>query len=78
MVAPKSAVFSTHPAAGDSRELAYLLWRDGLPGALDRGPCPFGVDARLIAGRLQFLDACLERRIGNVGDTGLDRVVKAL
>jgi len=78
MIPPKSAVLFTHAAAGDGRETGDLLGRDRLARAFDRGACAFRVDARLIARRLQFLDAGLKRRIVQIGDAALDGVVKAL
>ncbi|WP_306119108.1 MULTISPECIES: hypothetical protein [unclassified Roseitalea] len=78
MIPPKSAVLSTHPAAGNGRETGDLVGRDRLTRALDRSTRAFSVDARLIARRLQFLDPRPERRIVQIGDAALDGVVKAL
>ncbi|MGF1605221.1 MAG: hypothetical protein ACFB22_02680 [Rhodothalassiaceae bacterium] len=75
MVAPKSTVLSTHLVTGSDRHAPQMLWRQMLPGVLDRGPGAFGIDAGLVAHRGQLGDAFLQGRIGQIGDPAFDGVV---
>ena len=72
MVTPKSAVLSTHAAAGEGDESRQLRRRKALVGSLDGGPRTLGIHARLIARRLQFLDPLFQRRIVEVRDPAAD------
>jgi len=45
---------------------------------LDGGFGPLRVGPGLVADRGQFSDAILQRRVGQIGDAGLDRVIQAL
>ena len=78
MVAPKSAVLSTHAAAGDCGESRQLGRREALARGLDGDLCTLGIHARLIARRLQFINALIERRIVEIGDAALYGRVEAL
>ena len=57
MVAPKSAVLSTHPAARGHGQAPKVLRGQMLSGALNRALGPVCIRPRLIAGRLQLGDA---------------------
>ncbi|WP_375593426.1 hypothetical protein ABWI00_15380 [Algihabitans albus] len=60
MVAPKSAVLSTHLLTGRHRHPAQMLRRQMLTYVLDRALRALGIDARLVPGRRQLGDALFQ------------------
>ncbi|WP_147395511.1 hypothetical protein [Altericroceibacterium spongiae] len=72
MVAPQSAVLSTHMAARDGSERTELVRHNRLPRILACGSCPFRVDARLVTRRLQR-----DERGDHIGAEGLWRRAEA-
>ncbi|MFY9828572.1 MAG: hypothetical protein WAK69_08150 [Rhodoplanes sp.] len=55
-----------------------MINRDRLAVCLQRGGRPLGVQARLVAGRLEFGNAVLEGRIVEVGKPALNGGIKPL
>ncbi len=79
MVAAIAATFKADMPPRGFGQGAHHLRGNGLAaGVLKHGLGAFGVGLRLVADGLQAVDAVLERRVFQVGDTGLDGVVEAL
>ena len=79
MIAAIAAAFNPDPLAGRPGELLDHGGRDCLlPRAFRHRLCALGVGLGLIADRLQASDALLQRRVVQVGDTGLDGVIEPL
>ncbi|MDD2876268.1 MAG: hypothetical protein PHT60_03460 [Acidiphilium sp.] len=79
MVAAITTAFKADMPARGFGEGAHHLRSNGLAaGVLKHGLGALGIGLRLIADGLEAVDAVLERRVVQVGDTRLDGVVEAL
>ena len=79
MVAAIAATVNPHPLAGGAGEFFDHGRRDRLlPRAFRHRLGTFGVGLRLIADGLEASYAILERRVVQIGDAGLDGVIKPL
>ncbi len=68
VIAAVAAAIDAHPLTGRGRESLHHLRRDGLR--------PFGIGLGLVAERAQALDAVFQRRVIQIGHTGLYSVVE--
>ena len=78
MIAAITAVLSPHAPAGLPGEGLQGLRCDNRSRAIDRFLGALCVSPGLIADGLQFGNAVLQHRVGEVSDAVLDRVVKTL
>jgi hypothetical protein len=78
MVLPVCSTFVSQLASCAQCEPAKALRRDGRPKAFKGGGHAFGVRMRLVADRRQFRDPVLQRGIGGIDDTILDRLIETL
>lgn len=77
MIAAVAAAVDAHPLAGGGRESLHHLRGDGLlRRTVKHGLRPLGIGLGLVTDRAQALDAVFQRRIVQIGHTGLDGVIE--